>query len=157
MSRTLSFVAALAIATAASQALAVDAEKSKSTKPAKAVTPVAVVEEPLTQAQLDVAPRVFTGRAACEFSQTVDVKAVEGKPGYFKVAFGKASYTMTPQETTTGAVRLEDRKAGVVWLQIPAKSMLMDMRAGHRLVDACQHAEQRAAAPSGVTVAGSTN
>jgi hypothetical protein len=52
---------------------------------------------------------------------------------------------MVPEETSTGAVRLFDKKAGVVWLQIPAKSMLLNTRAGQRLVDRCTHAEQRAA------------
>jgi len=50
-----------------------------------------------------------------------------------------------PEETTTGALRLEDKKAGIVWLQIPSKSMLMNARIGQRMVDGCMHAEQRAA------------
>jgi hypothetical protein len=50
---------------------------------------------------------------------------------------------MVPQPTTSGAVRLEDRHAGILWLQIPAKSMLMDLRAGRRLVDDCLLPEQR--------------
>jgi hypothetical protein len=51
-----------------------------------------------------------------------------------------------PEETTTGAVRLEDRRAGIVWLQIPAKSMLMNAKIGQRMADGCLHAEQRATA-----------
>jgi len=42
-------------------------------------------------------------------------------------------------------VKLTDAKAGVIWLQIPAKSMLLNERAGSRFVDRCMHAEQRAA------------
>ena len=76
---------------------------------------------------------------------SLDVDAVEGQPGFFKVRFKNAVYVMVPEETTTGAVRLLDRKASVMWLQIPVKSMLMDNRAGQRLVDSCTHAEQRAA------------
>jgi hypothetical protein len=154
MHRMLSLTAALTLAFAASSAFAADAPaKAKAAKPAPAAK-AAPAEEPLTPAQLEIAPRVFTGRADCEFSQKVEVAAIDGKPGHFKVAFGKATYTMTPQETTTGAVRLEDRKAGIVWLQIPAKSMLMDTKAGHRLVDACQTPQQRnAGIDSGVIVA----
>ena len=40
-------------------------------------------------------------------------------------------------------VRLEDRKAGVVWLQIPSKSMLMNAKLGQRLVDSCLNEAQR--------------
>ena len=58
----------------------------------------------------------------------------------------KARYTLVPQVTSTGAIRLEDSKAGMVWLQIPAKSMLLNAKAGRREVDNCQHPEQRAEA-----------
>ena len=98
-----------------------------------------------TQNQLDIAARVLTGKADCEFNQHVDVQALSGKPGHFKVAFKNVSYTMVPEETTTGAVRLEDKKAGMVWLQIPSKSMLMNSKVGQRMVDGCMQSEQRAA------------
>ena len=101
--------------------------------------------ETVSANQLDIAARVLTGKADCEFNQTVDVEPVDGKPGLFRVRFKGQSYVMVPEETTTGAVRLVDRKAAVVWLQIPVKSMLLDNREGHRLVDACTQSEQRAA------------
>ena len=101
--------------------------------------------EAISAAQLDIASRVLTGRADCEYSQSVEVSPVEQKPGLFVVRFKEASYFMVPEETTTGAVKLTDAKAGVVWLQIPVKSMLLNTRAGHRLVDRCTLAEQRAA------------
>ena len=98
-----------------------------------------------SQNQLNIAARVLTGKADCEFNQHVDVESLSGKPGHFKVGFKNVSYTMVPEETTTGAVRLEDKKAGIVWLQIPAKSMLMNHKIGQRMVDACMHSEQTAA------------
>ena len=101
--------------------------------------------EAVSATQLDIAARVLTGPAMCEYNQTVDVDPVEGRPGVFKVRFKGVSYMMVPEETTTGAVRLLDRKTAVVWLQIPVKSMLLDSREAHRLVDSCTHAEQRAA------------
>lgn len=101
--------------------------------------------EQISAAQLDISSRVLTGRADCEFNQNVQVDPLPEHPGYFRVGFAKHQYLMVPEETTTGAVRLVDRKAGVIWLQIPVKSMLIDTKGGHRLVDACLHAEQRAA------------
>jgi hypothetical protein len=99
----------------------------------------------ISETQLLVADRVLTGDAQCEFGQHVSVEPVAGQRGHFRVRHLKASYTMVPEETTTGAVRLEDKKAGMVWLQIPSKSMLMNARVGQRVVDGCMHAEQRAA------------
>ena len=95
--------------------------------------------------QLGVAARVLTGKASCEFNLSVDVDAVPDKPGYFHVRFKNVDYVMVPEETTTGAVKLRERRSGVIWLQIPTKSMLLNSREGHRLVDACTLAEQRAA------------
>ena len=95
--------------------------------------------------RLGVAARVLTGRADCEFNLSVDVNPLPDKPGYFHVRFKNANYLMVPEETTTGAVKLLERRSGVIWLQIPTKSMLLDEREGRRLVDACTLAEQRAA------------
>lgn len=112
---------------------------------AKGLALAADVTETISDNQLQIANRVLTGAASCEFNQTVRVEPIEAKPGHFQVAFNNASYVMTPQETTTGAVRLEDKRNGIVWLQIPSKSMMMNQKAGQRMVDGCQHAEQRAA------------
>lgn len=100
--------------------------------------------EAVSAAQLEISSRVLTGRADCEFNQNVNIDALADHPGYFRVAYGKQQYLMVPEETTTGAVRLVDKKTGVIWLQIPVKSMLIDTKGGHRLVDACLCAEQRA-------------
>lgn len=101
--------------------------------------------EDISEAQLAVAARVLTGTVDCEFNQRISVTPVEGHPGHFTVGHKGMRYRMTPRETATGAVRLEDRTSGVVWIQIPAKSMLMNAKVGQRMVDSCQHAEQRVA------------
>jgi hypothetical protein len=111
---------------------------------AKGLAMASETVERLNEAQLEIANRVMTGNIECELNQKVAVDPVEGHPGHFHVGFKKAVYTMVPQETTTGAVRLEDKKAGTVWLQIPSKSMLMNSKLGQRMVDGCLHAEQRA-------------
>jgi hypothetical protein len=100
--------------------------------------------EQITANQLEIASRVMVGEAKCEFDQKVSVHPVDGKPGHFKVSHKNASYTMVPQETTTGAVRLEDKKNGIVWIQIPAKSMMLNQKVGQRMVDGCTQSQQRA-------------
>jgi hypothetical protein len=109
----------------------------------------------LTPGQMEAATRVFVGDADCEFKQVVSVRPVAGKPGHFELMHKKAKYQLVPQETTTGAVRLEDSKSGVVWIQIPAKSMLLNAKLGQRVVDSCMHAEQRAEAAQGAPASNS--
>ena len=53
---------------------------------------------------------------------------------------------MRPVATSTGTIRLEDEKAGAVWLQLANKSMLMDQKNGRRLADECTHPDQVAVA-----------
>ncbi len=94
--------------------------------------------ETLSSGQLEAAGRVYTGVAQCDQGQTVSVTPVAGKEGVFVLEHKKAKYTLVPEETTTGAVRLEDKKAGIVWIQIPSKSMLMNARLGQRVADGCR-------------------
>lgn len=99
----------------------------------------------LSEAQLSAAEQVLTGQVDCEFEQTVVVERHATLIGSFQVRHKNRNYLMVPEETSTGAVRLIDPKAGVVWLQIPVKSMMMNARAGRRMVDACTHPLQRQA------------
>lgn len=98
----------------------------------------------LTPGQRDAAAHVYTGVAQCEQGQQVALTPMAGQEGHFRLEYKKVSYDVVPEVTTTGAVRLEDKKAGVIWIQIPAKSMLLNSKVGHRMVDDCLQSEQRA-------------
>lgn len=162
-SRTSLLCAALAAALLSSLAQAAVDEKAaprnrlaaKIAKPQPAPAPAATAtheeEADLSPDQLAMAQRVHQGEAQCEFNQKVQLTPHPEKPGRFRLQFNKMVYTLSPEPTTTGAVRLEDKRAGVVWLQIPSKSMLMNSKIGQRMVDSCLHAEQQPvanAAPS---------
>ena len=87
---------------------------------------------------------VLTGQSRCEFDQSVNVAAVPNQKGWFNVEYKGKSYLMAPEATTTGAVRLEDKKNSMMWLQIANKSMLMNSKIGQRMVDNCVHPSQKA-------------
>ena len=127
---------AAACALTAGQALAV----TKKAKPAPA-QPAPLAD--LSEEQLANAERVLTGAQACEFNQTIAVEGAPEKTGYFRIQHKGKKYLLAPEPTTTGAVRLEDKKAGVVWLQIANKSMLMNSKIGQRMVDDCVHPTQK--------------
>jgi len=96
----------------------------------------------LTPAELAIAQRVHVGKLPCELGASVTLAADPHAPGYFQVQLGKLKFHMAPVETTTGAIRLEDRKAGTVWLQLANKSMLLNHKLGQRLADACMNPAQ---------------
>ena len=91
---------------------------------------------------LAIADRVYVGRIACELGAHVTVTADGTAPGHFHVEGKNFKYYMSPVATSTGTVRLEDTKAGAVWLQIANKSMLMNQKLGQRLADECMSSEQ---------------
>ncbi len=130
-------------------------QKAQAHKPAAPKTPVQQTpvqkapdrpapEIPMGELELDIAQRVHQGRLPCELGASVQVEPDRMHPGYFHVHSKGLRYRMHPVPTNTGAIRLEDRQAGAVWLQLANKSMLMDQRKGQRLADECAHPEQLA-------------
>lgn len=108
-----------------------------------AVVAAGPASEALSTEDLAVAERVHKGRIACELGAFVNVNADTANPGYFIVDGRGFKYHMVPVKTSTGTVRLEDKAAGAVWLQIANKSMLMNQKAGQRLADECMSPEQQ--------------
>jgi hypothetical protein len=106
----------------------------------------APVEVPLSPAQIGLAEYVHVGVIPCELGTTVKVTADAKAPGYFHVQVKHQTFEMAAVESATGALRLEDKKAGAVWLQLANKSMLMNQKAGQRLADECKSPAQLAVA-----------
>jgi len=107
---------------------------------------IAAAEAALTPEELAIAERVHTGRIACELGAFVSVEADAKSPGRFNIEGKGFKYHMAPVATSTGAVRLEDQRAGAVWIQIANKSMLMNQKLGQRLADECMSPQQVAVA-----------
>ena len=105
---------------------------------------ISAAEAALTPAELAIAERVYVGNLPCELGAFVSVARDPKSPGYFDVQVRNLKYRMSPVATSTGAIRLEDQKAGAVWLQILNKSMLMNHKLGQRLADECMGVEQQA-------------
>jgi hypothetical protein len=150
--------ACLACAAIGAQAQAAAPPKPAASAPAKPAAPARRLTKPLPKApppevplppadgtQAAAASMVHYGHYACEFNQSVETTMNPKYDGYIDVSFGKQKWTMKPVLSSTGALRLEDVKGQALMIQIAYKSMLMDVVAGHRLVDECVHEHQAAA------------
>ncbi len=111
---------------------------------AQPVAPKAAAEAPMGQEELSIAQRVHQGNLPCELGAAVRIEPDQIQPGYFNVQGKGFRYRMHPVATSTGAIRLEDKQAGAVWLQLANKSMLMDQKKGQRVADECAHPDQMA-------------
>jgi hypothetical protein len=118
----------------------------KKNEPSKRHVAAKPLDPPLAPQELSIAERVHVGHLPCELGASIRMTADANAPGYFDVQSKGFKYRMRPVATSTGAIRLEDEKAGAVWLQLANKSMLMDQKNGRRLADECAHPDQVAVA-----------
>ena len=109
-------------------------------------TGFAAADAALSPAELGLADTVVTGHMPCELGAYVDVQKDPSAPGRFHVTGKNFKYHMQPVATSTGAIRLEDQKAGAVWVQIANKSMLLNQKQGQRIADECMSPNQVAVA-----------
>lgn len=103
---------------------------------------IEAAEAALTPAELAIAARVQVGLMPCELGASVTLVQDAKVPGYFDMHGKNFTFRMFPVVTSTGAIRLEDRKAGAVWLQLANKSMLMNQKLGIRMADECMSPAQ---------------
>jgi hypothetical protein len=80
------------------------------------------------------------GTFNCEFNETLTIVPNKEHAGYLTLTHKKTVANMLPVPTNTGALRLEGKPSGLVWLQLPTKSMLMNSKIGQRLADDCHAA-----------------
>jgi hypothetical protein len=89
----------------------------------------------------------------CELGNKVTIYKNEGDDKYLAIRWDKHIRRLVRVPTTTGANRFENHLAGLVWIGIPAKSMLLDSKGGHQLANECVLAEPTtnaaAASPKG--------
>ncbi|HJV60356.1 MAG TPA: hypothetical protein VJ743_05380 [Albitalea sp.] len=130
--------ALVAAAMAPSDAGAATAAHTARAKPARHAASKPPPGPPPAQAeQIDAAKLVYLGHYHCEQGKSVDIAPDDKYDGYVDVKSGKTTYLMKPVLSSTGAVRLEDVKGRTLMVQIAQKSMLLDVKAGHRIVDDC--------------------
>lgn len=96
------------------------------------------------EAQREAATLVLYGRYVCDDRFEVFVEPNPVFESYVDVRYKRQVWVMKPVSSRSGAVRLEDIRGRVLLVQIPFKSMLLNTQTGQRIVDACQHEQQRA-------------
>ncbi len=134
-------------------AYAQTAAKKPTAKPAatktaaRAAAPAAAAAAvTLSGEQLSIAQIVTTGRIPCADGQSVTITPHARTNGAFDLQFGRVKYDVIPKPTASGAVRLEDLRSGIVFMQLANKSMLFNERQSRRLADDCISPGQKAVA-----------
>jgi len=79
---------------------------------------------------------------SCELGNKVTIYTNEGDSSHMALRWKKRLHRMTRVGTSTGASRFENTTFGLVWIGIPAKSMLLDSKANRQLANECKNADQ---------------
>lgn len=78
----------------------------------------------------------------CELGNKITLYKNDADDSHIALRWKKRLMRLTRVGTTTGAQRFENKLLGLVWIGIPAKSMLLDSKGGHQLANECRNAEQ---------------
>jgi len=105
---------------------------------AASTTVVPVVASSPEPAAAAAAGEVWAGAYQCEHAEKVSMRPGQG-PDMVELQWKAQRWQMRRIDSRSGAMRLEDASARMVWIQLPNKSMLLDQRHGRRLLDECQH------------------
>ncbi|WP_394780471.1 hypothetical protein [Undibacterium sp.] len=117
------------------------AAKAKSKAKAKPAAKPAEVQTPASQDEDDIVPDVgqsVTFEYKCELGNSITLYTNVDDEKHVAMRWKKRLYRLTHVDTTTGAKRFENKKAGLVWIGIPAKSMLLDSIRGQQLANECK-------------------
>lgn len=81
----------------------------------------------------------------CELGNKITTYTNEADDKYMAIRWKNSVHRLRRVGTSTGANRFENRKYGLVWINIPSKAMLLDSRKGQQLANECRNAEQQKA------------
>jgi len=147
----LKYIAACAFALAASSLCAtataadethpkaVKVLKAKKAKGKKAVKEEAEVAS--TEPEPDITDSV-TIDYNCELGNKITIYTNLNDSSHMALRWKKHLHQMTRVGTSTGASRFENTSSGLVWIGIPAKSMLLDAKLSRQLANECKNADQ---------------
>ena len=87
---------------------------------------------------------------SCELGNRVTIFSNAEDEAHIALRWKKRLHRLTRVGTTTGALRFENVRYGLIWIGIPAKGMLLDSKQNRQLANECKNLEQRktAAAPA---------
>jgi hypothetical protein len=121
-------------------------KSTKSAAVSAAAPVVAAAPIVLSPEQLSIAQIVYTGAIPCADGKNVNIAPDTNTQGMFTMQYAGSRHSLTPMPTQSGAVRLENKGSGMVFMQLANKSMLFNERQGKRLADECHSPEQQAVA-----------
>ncbi len=129
----------LKLFTACAMACAIAVAPSAHANPKKAAA------KPAAAAPAEPEPSVTEHKAteyACELGNKITIYTNAEDSNSIALRWKNRLHRLTREATTTGAQRFENKLAGLIWIGIPAKGMLLDSKVNRQLANECKTSEQ---------------
>ena len=97
-------------------------------------------EQPPAAGNPQLELKLASGTYRCELGKKVEVRRDARKPDQISIDWQGKRRALQRYDSTSGLPRYEDRENGLVWIDLPWKSMLMDANTGSPLANECKAA-----------------
>lgn len=130
-SRLINFLALTAVFTLSAMLTAC---ASSGPQPAASATQYEAAKSHRQQLKFNLA----SGLYRCELGQWVEIRRNTRNADLIDIHWQSSRYTLQRYDSTSGLPRYEDRQNGLLWIDLPWKSVLMDTNSGKPLANECK-------------------
>lgn len=114
---------------------------SKKAKAAKAAGAAGAVGAAAAVSESSLAEHKATNYA-CELGNKITIYSSADDGNSIVMRWKNRLHRLTREATSTGAHRFENKIAGLIWIGIPAKGMLLDSKVNRQLANECKTSDQ---------------
>jgi hypothetical protein len=82
--------------------------------------------------------KLASGVYRCELGQRVDVQRDARNANLIELNWKGSQHKLQRYDSASGLPRYEDRKNGLMWIDLPQKSVLLDTNSGRQLANECK-------------------
>ncbi|MEF8700780.1 MAG: hypothetical protein V5B33_15950 [Candidatus Accumulibacter sp. UW20] len=86
--------------------------------------------------------RLASGVYRCELGRNVGIQRPAQPAGALELDWQGKRHTLLRQDSSSGLPRYEDRQNGLLWIDLPWKGILMNVRSGQPLANECKLAQE---------------
>lgn len=82
--------------------------------------------------------RLASGAYGCELGRKLEIQRDVRYANSIEINWQGSRYTLQRYDSSSGLPRYEDRKNGLLWIDLPWKGVLMDTHSGQPLANECK-------------------